>query len=146
MFARIKLMVAVAAIFAIAAPTTTEAQARTSSTPVDVNRQDAPGSYGNFIAALNNQAMHRQRLARIRNLTPAEVTVSDVSTVSSPDNTTAMDNAITRRASATGSMRTALGNNSVVAGVLSTAGIDVSRVIAIRVAGHGLRDVTVYYR
>lgn len=146
MSTRIKLVAALAAIVAVAAPAASEAQSSSAAVTVDVNRQDAPGSYGNFIAALNSQAMHRARLARINNLTAAEVTVSDVSTVSSPDNTTAMDNAITRRASATRSTRTALGNNSVVAGVLSSAGIDVSRVVAIRVAGHELRDVTVYYR
>jgi hypothetical protein len=146
MSARIKLVAALAAMVAVAAPTVSEAQGSSAAVTVDVNRQDAPGSYGNFIAALNNQAMHRARLARISNLTAAEVTVSDVSTVDAPDNTTAMDNAISRRASATRSTRTALGNNSIVAGVLSSAGIDMSRVIAIRVAGHELRDVTVYYR
>ena len=146
MSGRIKLVAALAAMVAVAAPTVSEAQSSSAAVTVDVNRQDAPGSYGNFIAALNNQAMHRSRLARINNLTAAEVTVSDVSTVGSPDNTTAMDNAITRRASATRSTRTALGNHSVVAGVLTSAGIDMSRVVAIRVAGHELRDVTVYYR
>lgn len=146
MSARIKLVAALAAMVAVAAPTTSEAQGRSAGVTVDVNRQDAPGSYGNFIAALNNQAMHRARLARISNLTAAEITISDVSTIGSPDNTTAMDNAITRRASATRSTRTTLGNNSIVAGVLSTAGIDMSRVLAIRVDGHELRDVTVYYR
>ena len=146
MSARIKLVAALVAIVAVAAPTTSEAQGSSAAVTVDVNRQDAPGSYGNFVAALNNQAMHRARLARINNLTAAEITVSDVSTIGAPDNTTAMDNAITRRASATRSTRTALGNNSIVAGVLSTAGIDMSRVLAIRVDGHELRDVTVYYR
>lgn len=146
MFGRIKLGVALAAIVAVAAPTTSQAQSASAAASVDVNRQGAPGSYGAFIAALNNQAMHRQRLARINNLTPAEVTVSDVATVDGPDNTTAMDNAITRRAAATGATRTALGNNSVVAGVLGSAGIDMSRVLAITVKGHELRDVTVFYR
>ncbi len=147
MSARIKLVAAAAAaIFAVAAPGTAEAQARTSMSPVDVNRQDAPGSYGNFIAALNSQAMHRARFHRIRNLTAAEITVSDVSTVGAPDNTTAMDNAIRRRGSATTSTRRSLGGHSTLGGVLSAAGIDIGRVLAIRVAGHELRDVTVYYR
>lgn len=146
MSARIKLAAALAAMIAVAAPTTTQAQSASASVSVDVNRQGAPGSYGAFIAALNNQAMHRQRLTRIGNLTPAEVTVSDVSTVDAPDNTTAMDNAITRRASATATTRTAISNNSVVAGVLASAGISVDRVLAITVKGHELRDVTVFYR
>lgn len=146
MSARIKLVAALAAMVVVAVPTTSEAQRRSATATVDVNRQGTPGSYGAFLAALNNQAMHRQRLARINNLTPAEVTVSDVSTVDAPDNTTAMDNAITRRASATAATRRALSNNSVVAGVLSAAGIDMSRVLAITVKGHELRDVTVFYR
>lgn len=146
MSARIKLVAALAAMVVVAAPTTSEAQRSSATATVDVNRQGTPGSYGAFLAALNNQAMHRQRLARINNLTPAEVTVSDVSTVDAPDNTTAMDNAITRRASATAATRRALSNNSVVAGVLSAAGIDMSRVLAITVKGHELRDVTVFYR
>lgn len=146
MSARIKLVAALAAIFAISAPTISEAQGRSAAATVDVNRQGAPGSYGAFLAALNTQAMHRQRLARISNLTPAEVTVSDVSTIDGPENRTAMDNAITRRASATASTRRAVSANSVVAGVLSAAGIDASRVLAITVRGHGLRDVTVFYR
>lgn len=147
MSARTKLVAAaIAAIFAVAAPATGEAQARTSSTPVDVNRQDAPGSYGKFLAALNNQAMHRARFHRIRNLTAAEITVSDVSSIGAPDNTTAMDNAITRRASATTATRRALTGHATLAGVLSSAGINMDRVLAIRVDGHELRDVTVYYR
>jgi hypothetical protein len=146
MSARIKLVAALAAIVAVAAPTVSEAQTSSAAVTVDVNQQGAPGSYGAFLAALNSQAMHRQRLARISNLTPAEVTVSDVSTISGPDNMTAMDNAITRRASATAATRTAVSNNSVVAGVLSAASIDVSRVLAITVRGHELRDVTVFYR
>jgi hypothetical protein len=146
MSARIKLVAALAAMVAVAAPTTSEAQSSSAAATVDVNRQGAPGSYGAFVAALNTQAMHRQRLARISNLTPAEVTVSDVSTIGGPDNTTAMDNAITRRASATTATRRALSGNSVVAGVLSAAGIDMSRVLAITVRGHELRDVTVFYR
>lgn len=146
MSARIKLVATLAAMVVVAAPTTSEAQASSAAVTVDVNRQGAPGSYGAFIAALNTQAMHRQRLARINNLTPAEVTVSDVATIAGPDNTTAMDNAITRRASATAATRRAVSANSVVAGVLSAAGIDASRVLAITVRGHGLRDVTVFYR
>jgi hypothetical protein len=146
MSARIKLVAALAAIVAVSAPTTSEAQATPAAASVDVNAQGAPGSYGAFIAALNSQPMHRQRLARISNLTPAEVTVSDVATIAGPDNTTAMDNAITRRSSATAATRTAVSNNSVVAGVLSAASIDVSRVLAITVRGHELRDVTVFYR
>lgn len=146
MYGRIKLVAALATIVAVTAPATTEAQSASARASVDVNRQGTPGSYGAFIAALNNQAMHRQRLARINNLTPAEVTVSDVSTVDGPDNTTAMDNAISRRSAATASTRTAVGNHSVVAGVLSSAGIDISRVLAITVKGHELRDVTVFYR
>ena len=145
MSSRTSLIAAFAALVAVAVPATSEAQSSAAMT-VDVNRQNAPGSYGKFIATLNNQGMHRSRLARINGLTAAEVTVSDVSTIGSPDNTTAMDNAITRRASATRSTRTALGNHSVIAGVLSSAGIDMSRVLAIRVDGHELRDVTVYYR
>lgn len=146
MSARIKLVAALAAMVAVAAPATSDAQSSSAAVTVDVNRQGTPGSYGAFVAALNTQAMHRQRLARINDLTPAEVTVSDVSTIGGPDNTTAMDNAITRRASATAATRRAVSNNSVVAGVLSAAGIDVSRVLAITVRGHGLRDVTVFYR
>lgn len=145
MSSRISLIAAFAALVAVAVPATSEAQA-SSAMSVDVNRQNAPGSYGKFIATLNTQAMHRARLARINNLTAAEITVSDVSTIGAPDNTAAMDRAITRRAAATRSTRTALGNNSVIAGVLSSAGIDMSRVLAIRVDGHELRDVTVYYR
>ena len=99
MSGRIKLVAALAAMVAVAAPTVSEAQSSSAAVTVDVNRQDAPGSYGNFIAALNNQAMHRARFHRIRNLTAAEITVSDVSTIDSPDNTTGMDNAISRRAS-----------------------------------------------
>ena len=146
MSARIKLAAAIAAIIAAAAPTTTQAQSASASASVDANRQGTPGSYGAFIAALNNQAMHRQRLARINNLTPAEVTVSDVASIGAPDNTTAMDNAITRRASSTAATRRAISNNSVVAGVLSAANISVDRVLAITVKGHDLRDVTVFYR
>ena len=146
MSARIKLVAALAAVVAMAAPQAVEAQSTSASASVDVNRQGVPGSYGAFIAALNNQAMHRQRLARINNLTPQEVTVSDVSTLNGPDNTTALDNAVNRRASASRSTRTALGNNSVVAGVLSSAGISMDRVLAITVKGHELRDVTVFYR
>ena len=146
MSGRIKLVAALAAMVAVAAPTVSEAQSSSAAVTVDVNRQDAPGSYGNFIAALNNQAMHRARFHRIRNLTAAEITVSDVSTIDSPDNTTGMDNAISRRASATASTRRSLGGHETIGGVLSAAGIDMSRVLAIRVDGHELRDVTVYYR
>lgn len=146
MSARIKLAAALAAMIAVAAPTTTHAQAVSASASVDANKQGTPGSYGAFLAALNNQAMHRQRLARISNLTPAEVTVSDVGSISAPDNTTAMDNAITRRRSSTAATRTAISNNSVVAGVLSAANISLDRVLAITVKGHELRDVTVFYR
>lgn len=146
MISRISLVAALAVLFAAAAPTTAQAQTQGTPGPVDVNRQDAPGSYGNFIAALNTQRMHRQRLARINNLTPQEVTVSDVSTIAAPDNTTALDNAITRRASASRTASAAASGNSVVAGVLSSAGINADRVLAITVKGHGLRDVTVFYR
>jgi len=146
MSAGIKLVAVLAAMVAAAAPTVSEAQASSASVTVDVNRQDAPGSYGNFIAALNSQAMHRARFHRIRNLTAAEITVSDVSTIGAPDNTTAMDNAIKRRASATTATQRSLSGHSVLAGVLSAAGIDAGRVLAIRVDGHELRDVTVYYR
>ena len=146
MSARIKLVAALAAVVALAAPEDVEAQRSSASVTVDVNSQDAPGSYGNFIAALNNQAMHRARFHRISNLTAAEITVSDVSTLGAPDNTTAMANAISRRASATTSTRRALGGHTTIGGVLSSAGINMDRVLAIRVAGHELRDVTVYYR
>lgn len=146
MSARIKLVAALAAIIAVAAPTTTQAQSVAASASVDANRQGTPGSYGAFIAALNSQAMHRQRLARISNLTPAEVTVSEVASIDAPDNTTGMDRAITRRASSTAATRRAISNNSVVAGVLSAANISVDRVLAITVRGHELRDVTVFYR
>lgn len=146
MSARIKLVAALAATVAIAAPTVSDAQSSSAAVTVDVNRQDAPGSYGNFIAALNNQAMHRARFHRISNLTAAEITVSDVSTIGAPDNTTAMDNAVRRRESASAATRRSLRGHSVLAGVLSAAGIDMSRVLAIRVDGHELRDVTVYYR
>src|SRR5687768_10047215 len=86
MSSRTSLIAAFAALVAVAMPAASEAQS-SSATSVDVNRQNAPGSYGKFIATLNSQGMHRARLARIDNLTAAEVTVSDVSTIGSPDNT-----------------------------------------------------------
>ena len=146
MSARIKLVAALAALIAVAAPTTAQAQSASASASMDADRQGTPGSYGAFIAALNNQAMHRQRLARISNLTPAEVTVSDVASIGAPDNTAGMDRAMTRRASSSAATRRAVSNNAVVAGVLSAANISVDRVVAITVKGHELRDVTVFYK
>ena len=139
MSSRKNLVVALAAAFIAAIPSTGFAQATVPPQAV------GPQTVGRFVEAVNNQASHIARLNRLTNIAGTQVTVINTATLTA-GTAAQVDNAATRAGARATSVRNAVRNHAVVSSALSSGGINVDSVVAVAVRGHLLNDVTVYYR
>ena len=121
------------ALLLAAAPVIARAQSRSSQ-----------GSVSALIGAVSSISAQLAALNAIAGLTTREVQLVNAATILDKSNGPVLNNLFTKRSADITRLQSALGSNTVVMQSLTTANVDLTRVLALDVQPGG--NVVVYYR
>ena len=135
--------VATAAVAAIATPSLSSAQDTTKTT--SKGEVAMKPSFGSLISAINSASSHNTKLKAMTDITPANVQLVNAQDLVKGEDSKALDNALTKNEADVTALRTTLGANTTISGLLTanTVPLAPADIIAADVGGDG--KVTLFY-
>jgi len=135
--------VATAAVAAIATPSLSSAQDTTKTT--SKGEVAMKPNFGSLISAINSAASHNTKLKAMTDVTPANVQLVNVEDLVKGNDPKALTEALTKNDADITALRTTLGANTAISGVLTanTVPLAATDIVAADVGGDG--KVTLFY-
>lgn len=135
--------VATAAVAAIATPSLSSAQDTTKTT--SKGEVAMRPSFGSLISAINSAGSHNTKLKAMTEVAPANVQLVNVEDLVKGNDPKALNEALTKNEADITALRTTLGANTAISGVLSanTVPLAATDIVAADVGGDG--KVTLFY-
>ena len=135
--------IATAAVAAVASPSLSFAQDTTRAT--SKGEVAMKPNFGSLISAINSSSAHNEKLKGMTTINPTDVQLVNVDDLLKGNDVSALENALKKNDADITALRTTLGANTAVAGVLTanTAPLEAKDVIAADVGADG--KVTLFY-